>query len=206
MCPRPYRSDRRKKAAGETRARILNAARTLLSAPGGITEFSINAIAQEAGVARMTVYHQFGSKVGLLEALFDDLGVRGEITRIASVFMQADPLIALSGFIEVFASFWNSDRLVIRRLRALSVLDPDFEVAMRGRDDRRWGGVRVMLQRLGERFPHLLKTNDAERILFALTSFETFDSLAANGTPVEVVPVVKTLVKTALGLKCPLEK
>ncbi len=44
---------------------------------GGLFGFTVDAVAREAGVARMTVYYQFGSKAGLLEAIFDSLAVRG---------------------------------------------------------------------------------------------------------------------------------
>ena len=79
MSPRPYRLGQRQAATDETRARILAAARELLAASDGLTGFSIEAVARQADVARMTVYYQFGSKPGLLEALFDDLAARGQI-------------------------------------------------------------------------------------------------------------------------------
>jgi AcrR family transcriptional regulator len=41
--------------------------------PDGYARFSIEAMALQADVARMMVYHQFGSKIGLLEALCDTL-------------------------------------------------------------------------------------------------------------------------------------
>jgi len=58
VSPRPYQSERRQAATNETRARILEAAHSLLSGPGGAT-FTIDAVAEQADVARMTVYHQF---------------------------------------------------------------------------------------------------------------------------------------------------
>src|SRR5262249_35010278 len=71
MSPRPYRLGQRQAAAEQTRARILAAARELLVASAGFSGFSVEAVARQAGVARMTVYYQFGSKPGLLEALYD---------------------------------------------------------------------------------------------------------------------------------------
>jgi len=69
MSPRPYRLGQRQATTEQTRARILAAARELLMARDGFNGFSIDAVAREADVARMTVYYQFGSKIGLLEAL-----------------------------------------------------------------------------------------------------------------------------------------
>ena len=77
MSPRPYRLGQRQIATEQTRARILAAARELLLTSDTFTGFSIDAVARQADVARMTVYHQFGSKIGLLEALSDSLAAHG---------------------------------------------------------------------------------------------------------------------------------
>jgi AcrR family transcriptional regulator len=74
--PRRYESPRRREQADETRARILAAARELFEAKG-YTATSMNAIAAAAGVALKTVYVAFGSKAGLLRALWHLL-LRGD--------------------------------------------------------------------------------------------------------------------------------
>src|SRR5437588_9983967 len=125
MSPRPYRLGQRQATTEQTRARILAAARELLMARDGFNGFSIDAVAREADVARMTVYYQFGSKIGILEALSDSLASHGGMEQLADAFRQPDPVDALDKFITVFSRFWQSDRLVTRRLRALSTLDPD---------------------------------------------------------------------------------
>jgi AcrR family transcriptional regulator len=200
--PRPYRLGQRQTAAEQTRARILAAARELLMAGGGPGGFSIDAVARQAGVARMTVYYQFGSKRGLLEGLYDDLAARGGMQRLAEVFARPEPLEALAEFISTFGHFWASDRLVIRRLRSLAVLDPDFE-GVRARDEWRRGGVRAIVGRLAEKHgrPVPESRDEAVDVLHTLTSFETFDTLAgATRSPEEVVPLVQRLARAALGL------
>src|SRR5579875_2767074 len=119
--PRPYRLGQRQAASAQTRARILAAARELLMVPDNFSGFSVDAVARQADVARMTVYYQFGSKIGLLEALSDDLAARGEMERLPEAFQQPDPL------------------------------DPDFEHVIRGRDERRRTGLLVIVGRLSER-------------------------------------------------------
>src|ERR671934_724490 len=99
MSPRPYRLGQRRVAAEQTRARVIAAARELLMASGGFAGFTIDAVARQAGVARMTVYYQFGSKAGLLEALFDDLASRGGVAQLRAAFSRPDPLPALAGLI-----------------------------------------------------------------------------------------------------------
>src|SRR5438046_1401708 len=122
MSPRPYRLGQRQVTADETRSRILNAAREQLEKEAS---FSIDAVARRADVARMTVYYQFGSRRGLLEALFDDLAAGGGIPQLPSAFQEPDPMLALDRLIEIFAHFWSSARVVHRRLRAIAVLDPE---------------------------------------------------------------------------------
>jgi AcrR family transcriptional regulator len=203
MSPRPYQLGRRKEAAEQTRERILAATRDLLAKPGGLSGFTIDAVARQAGVARMTVYYQFGSKSGLLEALCDQLALRGGIQQMGNVFREPDPLAALDKLIAVFGGFWESDRLVIRRLNSLSSLDPELEVVLRGRIERRRQGASALVGRLTEKFdrPPPASFHESVAILQTLVSFEFFDCLAGTTRgPLEVVPLVQRLARAALGL------
>src|SRR3984893_5696865 len=203
MSPRPYQLGQRKAASDQTRTRILDAARTLLMAPDGFSNFSIETVARQADVARMTVYHQFGSKLGLLEALCDSLAASGGMEQLANAFRQGEPLDALNQYILIFGRFWDEDRLVMRRLRALAALDPDFEQVIRTRDGWRRKGVGVITQRIVEKqMPVSSKTLDEiVDVLFTLTSFETFDMLAGPAHSLqEVVPVVQKLARAAIEL------
>jgi AcrR family transcriptional regulator len=203
MSPRPYRLGQRQAATEQTRARILAAARELLLTSDAFSGFSIDAVARRADVARMTVYHQFGSKIGLLEAMSDSLAAHGGMDQLANAFRKSDPLDALDEYIVVFSRFWQSDRLVTRRLRALSALDPDFEKVIKARDERRRTGVRVILLRLVEKYgkPAPESIDEIINILFTLLSFETFDTFAgATHSIEEVSPVVQRLARAVLGL------
>ncbi|MGZ6367473.1 MAG: TetR/AcrR family transcriptional regulator, partial [Ktedonobacteraceae bacterium] len=165
--------------------------------------FSIDAVARQADVARMTVYHQFGSKIGLLEALSDSLAAHGGMEQLANAFRQSDPLKALDEFITVFSRFWQSDRLVTRRLRALSALDPDFEKVIKARDERRRQGLHVIVLRSVEKYgkPVPEAIDEIVNILFTLLSFETFDTLAGSTRSIEeVVLLVQRLARAALEL------
>ena len=188
MSPRPYRLGQRQVAADENRSRILNAAREQLEEEAS---FSIDAVARRADVARMTVYYQFGSRRGLLEALFDDLAARGGIPQLPSAFQEPDPRVALDRLIEIFAHFWTSARVVHRRLRAIAVLDPELLQALVDRNELRRRGLRVILSRT----PGIVGSQPIDELvdlLFVLSSFESFDMLAGSDrTPDEVVPMVK---------------
>ena len=203
MSPRPYRLGQRQIATEQTRARILAAARELLLTSVAFTGFSIDAVARQADVARMTVYHQFGSKIGLLEALSDSLAAHGGMEQLANAFRRIDLLESLEEYIRVFSRFWQSDRLVTRRLRALSTLDPDFEQVVKARDERRREGLRVIVLRFVEKYgkPAPETIDETVNILFTLLSFETFDTLAGSTYSIEEIsPVVQRLARAALGL------
>lgn len=203
MCPRPYRLGRRKEAAEQTRERILASAHDLLADPGGLAGFTVDAIAKQAGVARMTVYYQFGSKSGLLEALCDRLALRGGVHQVGAIYQQPDPLAALDQLIAVFAGFWDSDRLVIRRLAGLGALDPELGRVLQGRGERRRQHAIVLVKRLNETLgrPSVESFPESIALLYTLTGFETFDSLAGpTRSPLAVVPLVQRLARAALGL------
>jgi AcrR family transcriptional regulator len=199
--PRPYRLGQRQAATDQTRTRILAAARDLLMSPAGYVRLSVEAVARQADVARMTVYHQFGSKIGLLEGICDTLAVNGDMDELATAFRQPDPLDTLDEYLRIFGRFWEADRLVMRRLRALAALDPDFEHVIRARDGWRRQGLSVITQRLVEQqalAPEAAR-DDLLDVLFTLSSFETFDTLAGPTRSLEeVAPLVARLAHAAL--------
>jgi AcrR family transcriptional regulator len=196
MNPRTYRLGQRQTTAQQTRQRIVAAARALLAAPDGFSAFTVDAVAARAGVARMTVYNQFGSKTGLLEALFDDLAARGLVDRLRAAFGKPEPGEALAALITAFAGFWHSDRTVIRRIRGLAAIDADVDQAVRARDERRREALRNIVGRFAETYG-----DEVIDVLHTLTSFETFDNLAgARRSPEEMVPVVCRLTEGVLQM------
>jgi len=207
MSPRPYTPGQRQMATEETRARIITAGRDLIAAGDGFSGFSMEAVARQADVARMTVYYQFGSKSGLLEALFDDLATRAEIgDRLGAAFRKPDALAALDALIVAFAHFWTPDRHIIRRLHGLAALDPEIEQGDQVRNERRRKALREIAGRIAEQHGRPTPESFAEviDILHMLTSFETFDALAGRRrSPEDMVPAVRSLALAALGLNEP---
>jgi AcrR family transcriptional regulator len=203
MTSRRYCLGQRQIAADATRAGIIVAARKLLTGRRGGEKFTMDAVAAAAGVAKMTLYHQFGSKRELLEALFDDLGARNLACHFGEVFETADAMESLSRFIELFARFWTAERLVIRRINAQAAVDPVFAESLAGRDERRRQGLTHILGRVAEEAgtPTNRDLDEAIRVVFTLTSFQTFDSLAgADRTPEEVAATIHNLVLAAIGV------
>jgi AcrR family transcriptional regulator len=193
MSPRQYQMGKRQAQVAESRRRVLDAARALLRDSDSYTAFTVDAVAKRADIARATVYYQFGSKTGLLEAVCDDIAEAGQMSGLAGAFTQPDPEATLREFVVVFGRFWAVDRVVMRRLRALATLDPEVEVVISARDARRRTGLTVLVGRFNG-------TSDVVRVLYALTSFETYDALAGpDENLADVVPLVADLALTALG-------
>jgi AcrR family transcriptional regulator len=198
MSPRPYRLGKREEVIGQGRRRILDAARDLLSEAAAYPGFTVDAVARRADVARATVYYQFGSKSGLLEAVCDDLADAGGMADLARVFTSSPPQAAIGGFITAFAGFWGADRLVMRRLRALAALDPDVGAVISARDQRRREGLAVLVSRLPDRTGPAAE--QTVQMLYALTSFETFDTLAGPDRDLaDALPLVTGLAEAALS-------
>ena len=200
MSPRGYRSEARQAASAETRTRILAAARSLLSDERRVT-FTVDAIAEKADVARMTVYNQFGSKRGLVEALSDELAARGGIARLPAAFQARDAVSGLQLLVDVFVGFWDAERLAIRRLRAFSALDP--ELAGSTRDLRRRQAIGVVVRRVAAEAGHPpgLDEERAVDLLWVLTGFECYEHLAELGhSAKDIAGLITATAKLSLGL------
>jgi AcrR family transcriptional regulator len=202
MTPRPYRMARRRQNSDENRARIVAAARNALADPQRSGNFSVEEVARRAGVARMTVYYQFGSLRGLLQALCDSLAVAGGMDQLGDAFRLGDPAEGLDRFVSVFAGFWESDRAVLRSLNALAAFDPELAAVLDERGGWRRKGIRVLLERRSKQTgrPKPKEMDEAADLLFMLTSFATYDSLAGTRrSATQVVEVLQRLARKVLA-------
>src|SRR6266404_5774524 len=121
MSRRSYVSSVRAAAAAEKRDRVIQAAARFLREAESITAFSLHAVAKAADVTRLTVYNQFGSRRGLLEAVFDDIARRGQLVRLNDAMAEADPRKGLDMLIEIFCNFWGGDPAVVRLHDAMAI-------------------------------------------------------------------------------------
>jgi AcrR family transcriptional regulator len=191
-CRRPYTLGKRQIAADRRKGQILAAARQILTSEG-ITAFSVDAIAQKARVTRQTIHNVFGTRAGILEALFNELATQGGMGELAGAFQNRDPQNALSAYITTFAKFWSANRALTRRIHGLAAVDPDLEEVLRQRNERRMHGLRVLLGRIRHQEGSCYKwdVDVAVRVLYSLTSFEFFDALAGpEQSPEQVSPLV----------------
>jgi AcrR family transcriptional regulator len=174
--PRRYRSELRDAAVDVTRTRIMQASRRLLTGGKDLPAFSLDAVAREAGVTRLTVYNQFESKRGLIEAVFDDIALRGGLFELRSVMADADAMSSLRRVVAVFCRFWASHDRVLAKLAGMTKLDRDIAASLKQRTERRRGVLTVLVKRI----PGVREPADLADILFTLTTFETFEALSVR--------------------------
>ncbi len=167
--PRP---SLRAEQAAITRRRILDAARMLFVRDGyGAT--TLQAIADEAGVAVQTVYAVYGSKPGILRALRDaivSLPDADERFREAVAAAAAgDPGAALDTFARSIRIRWEvgADIVLVNR----EAKSTDLELRAEGNVpyERRRVGMRVLVDAIGPGLRPGLEADDAIAALDALT-------------------------------------
>jgi AcrR family transcriptional regulator len=198
--PRPYQSPGRDAAASQTRDRILAAAAAILGTAEGIDDFSLEAVAKRAGVTRLTVYNQFGSRRALLEAIFDERAARGGLHRLAEAMANSDPHAALLQVIAIFCEFWTFDPGALGLLHAAGASDPDLAPSVGERNERRRQLFMVLVRRMADNGRLRTKAErDLVDTLFALTSFWFFSQLATGGrTATATCRIIQELAKDAV--------
>jgi AcrR family transcriptional regulator len=197
MPTRRYISSVRTAAAAEKRERVIEAAARSLREDASIASFSLDAVAKAAGVTRLTVYHQFGSRRGLLEAVFDEIAQQGGLTEIAGAMAMPDPRAALDRLVEIFCAFWNQDPAVGRLHEAMAT-DPEFAQALMGRNERRRKTINVLVGRIAETTAPPRARRGAVDMIFALTSFAMFAMLRRDRSVDDVCALLKTACRSAL--------
>jgi len=202
MATRRYVSSVRTAAAAAKRDRVIGAAARLLRADASIASFSLDAVAKAAGVTRLTVYHQFGSRRGLLEAIFDEIARQGGLVQIPEAMAISDPRAALERLVEIFCAFWSSDPAVGRLHEAMAT-DAEFAQALIERNERRRTTIDVLIRRIAGKIASARARQDAVDMIFALTSFSMFAMLGQNRSAGDVCMLIKSACRGALDALSP---
>lgn len=203
MNTRRYEQRLRAEAAEERRQHILEIMyEQVKEAPA--EALSLDRVAQKARVARSTLYLIFGSRAGLFEALFRYLLDRAGFERIAQAVRHPQALEHLRGSLRAGARVYAAERDVTRAFYSMTALNPDsFAGVVRRDEEGRAEGMRYMAQRLSEQGvlrPDISVTEAAD-ILFAITSFDTFD-LLYSGRNLSAETVADLLVAMAERSLC----
>ena len=179
MSPRRYTLGVRAEATNATRHRILTATRALLVA-GDVRRVTVDEIAATADVARATVYHQFGSKLGVFEALVADLEQRAGLEQLVAVIQTEPPATLVRAVIAAACRYWATDPDLVRTVTALARLQPDLERVVAPHDAGRLRLLGRMVDRLSQ--SGVLRPGyppqRAVDFLWLLTSFDAYDMLS----------------------------
>ena len=194
---RPYELGKRLEQMDESRAAILRAAQAQLAAKG-YRRLTMEGLAAESGVTRQTIHNLFGTKTGVLEAVFDLIALESGMERMREVMMLPPGDAQLERFVGVFCGFWAKNRLVIRRVHGIGAIDAEFGAVIEARNKRR----RMAASRIVQTTGRIGDTKQCATMLAALTSFEFFDALAEScGSETEAEAMVLRLARSALALR-----
>jgi len=180
MAP-PYSSSIRAAATAQKKARVVQEATKLLRTSDRVTAVSLDVVAKAAGVTRLTVYNQFGSRRGLLEAVLDNLASKAGFERIREVMALEDPTQALGELIDVICRAWGYDES-IASIHAAASIDPEFLEVVNQRMERRRKAIQVLVRRMVE--AGAVRKSAAPElvdVLDAMTSYSVFETLRARG-------------------------
>jgi AcrR family transcriptional regulator len=194
---RKYVSSVREAAAVQKREQVLTAATRLLRAEDSIAAVSIEAVAKAAGVTRLTIYNQFQSRRGLLEAVFDKIAGQGGLGRLPDAMAMADAAAALDRLVEIFCEFWSHDS-AIGRLIGAAGSDAEFAQTLDARNERRRKGITVLIERMKKKPASAQSRRDAVDMIFALTSYPVFATLSEGRSTAAVSLLLKSACRQAL--------
>jgi AcrR family transcriptional regulator len=196
---RSYAPPRRRTSSSD---RVLAAAEALLR-EDAYSSTTMEELAAAAGVSRATVFNRFGSKLGVLQALFTRCMQSPEMTALQGALDIEDPLAALDAVIDAACVTWEAHGFIHEQLQAIVVLEPDLSALV----DQQRNEQRDDLQRLTRRLaragllrPGLGETR-AISALHMLTSLESFlmlrreHGLSLRQTRETITELARTLLR-----------
>jgi AcrR family transcriptional regulator len=199
MTKRRYISEIRAAAAAEKRERVIEAAQRLLR-EGSVAGFSLDSVAKAAGITRLTVYNQFGSRRGLLEAVFDEIAERGGLAHLSVVVANPDGRQGIEQLVDIFCLFWNSDP-ALASLHDAMAIDDEFAQALQERNERRRSNLATLVERVfpGRSAKAKNARSEAVDLMYGLTSCAMYRVLGTNRSEREVATIIKAACACAIG-------
>jgi AcrR family transcriptional regulator len=171
---RPYTA-RRRRESSESVDRVLEAAERMIR-EGAFHAASMDELAAASGVSRATVFNRFGSKLGVLEALFTR-GMEGpEMAAIYEALELEDPVAALDAAVATSCEIWEAYGYVHVQLQAVGVLERDAAALVDQQREEQRAALEQLIRRLakaGKLRPGLGEAR-ATATVHLLTSLESF--------------------------------
>ncbi len=201
MATRSYTASRRQ-GGPESVDRVLEAAERLIKKDQFHTA-TMDELAAAAGVSRATVFNRFGTKLGVLQALFRR-GMEGpEMEAIQDALAIEDPLESLETTIDASCAIWEVCGYVVEQLQAIVVLEPDASSLIEEQEveqRKELQGLARRLARAGRLRPGVSEAR-ATATVHTLTSLETFlwlrreYELSMRQTRATITELARTLLR-----------
>jgi AcrR family transcriptional regulator len=189
---------KRAAATEATRRGIVAAARDLLATQQW-ERFTVEAVANRAGVTRVTVYNQVRSKRGLLDAVLTDLTERARMDQLLNDTQHLSATDACAAIVRQTCRFWHTERDILRPVFGLAGVDQDVAAALAQRERWRQDQLQQLLQRLAAEATPTVRfdANDVLATVLAVTSFATYDRLGALAdNPERAAHMINHLVRS----------
>ena len=169
---------RRAAATAATRRGIIDAARELLATQQW-QRFTLEAVANRAGVTRMTVYNQVRSKRGLLDAVLADLTERAGMDQLLTDTQHLSAGEACTVIVRRTCRFWYAERQLLRPLFGLAGIDQEVASILAQREQWRGNQMHHLVRRLAAQTTPESSFDQAEVLagVLAVTSFPAYDAL-----------------------------
>jgi AcrR family transcriptional regulator len=174
MANRPYTAARRR-TRPESVNRVLEAAERLIRDDAFHTA-TMDELAAAAGVSRATVFNRFGSKLGVLQALFARAMEGPQVDAIREAMQIEDPVAALEAAIGASCAVWDVEGYIHEQLQAIVVLEPDASALIEEQKQDQRADLQKLVRRLSKsgRLRPGMGEPRALATLHTLTSLETF--------------------------------
>jgi AcrR family transcriptional regulator len=198
MAYRPV-TQRRGIDASISRERILAATEALIL-DGGFAQATVSELAERAGVSRATVFSQFGSKLGVLEALAVRCAGGPTMRAIRDAVALDDPDRIVAAVVDAACDHWEQQGHILLTLKAITELEPGaIALIDEQREDQRSSMETVVRTLRGAGRGGDLPAGQLVAALHLLTSAESFMELRRNaGLSLKATKAV--LGRTAAGL------
>lgn len=194
MGRRSYEMTKRAESVQKTRLGILQAAEDLFSGPG-FSQVSVGDVADKASVTRPTIYHQFGSRSGLIEALIGSVEDRAGYRKVLERATQDDPARALIETAEALIDFVARSGHLFGNLRTLAHLEPELATTVARKEAARRHLFTELIDRVSRRGSLAVPIAHATAALLSVTRFEAVQELlTVSDSPEQAAATIRVIV------------
>jgi AcrR family transcriptional regulator len=174
MTTRSYTASRRRKRPDSVE-RVLDASERLIR-DDAFHSATMDQLAAAAGVSRATIFNRFGSKLGVLQALYDRCLESREMLAVREAFAVEDPVLALDVMVDTSCAMWEEHGFIVEQIQAIAVLEPEASALIAGQGEDQRAALQGLTRRLARasRLRPGLGEARATATLHMLTSLESF--------------------------------